>query len=155
MKTLSRLILLVIAIAIVDPVIAAGDPNEKAIDARQSVMSLQSWYAGTLFAMAKGKIEYDAEKASAAAANLKMVVHADSSGMWPEGTDNSGAYKGKTRALPEGWTKWDPKYGEDLVKATDAMADAAGNGLEALRAKIEALGDACSGCHDANRAEDF
>lgn len=155
MKTLSRLILLVVGIGIVGPTIAAGDPNEKAIDARQSVMSLQSWYAGTLFGMAKGDIPYDAEKASAAAAHLKMIANADSSGMWPEGTDNAGAYKGKTRALPEGWTEWDPKLGEALVQATDAMADAAGNGLEALRANIEALGDACSGCHDASRAEDF
>ena len=118
------------------------------------VMSLRSWYAGTLFGMAKGKIEYDAEKASAAAAHLKMMVNADSSGMWPQGSDNT-AYEGKTRALPEGWTEYDPKLGEAMVKAADAMADAAGNGLDALRANIEALGDACSGCHDANRAEDF
>ena len=151
---LSRLILLVVGLGLIGPVIAGEDANEYAIDARQSVMSLQSWYAGTLFGMAKGDIDYDAEKASAAAANLKMIVKADESGMWPEGSDNT-AYKGKTRALLEGWTEYDEKYFGALVEATDAMAAEAGNGLDALRANIGALGDACSGCHDAYRAEDF
>ena len=155
MKTLSRLILLIVGIGIVGPAIAAGDPNEYAIDARQSVMSLQSWYAGTLFGMAKGDIPYDAERASAAAANLKAAVEMDGSGMWPEGTDNSGAYKGNTRALPEGWSEYDAKYHDALVKSTNDMAAAAGNGIDALRANIEALGDSCSGCHDAYRSEDF
>ena len=155
MKVLSRLILLLVGIAVIYPALAASDdPNEGAIKARRALMTLHGWYGGTLFGMAKGKIDYDAGLAGTAAANLKMVANVDESAMWPEGSDNT-AYEGKTRALPKGWTDYDPKSHGALVSATDAMAAAAGNGLEALRANIEALGDACSGCHDAIRAEDF
>ena len=155
MKTFSRLVLLAVGMAITVPIVAAeDDPNEAAIDARRAVMKLHGWYAGTLFQMAKGDMEYNAEVASVAAANLKMIGNADQSTMWPEGSDNT-KYKGKTRALPEGWTEYDAKYGEAFAAATDAMADTAGNGLDALRANIGALGDSCSGCHDAYRAEDF
>ena len=154
MKLFTRLILLMVGFAAVAPVFSAEDPNEYAIEARQALMTLRGWYAGTLFGMAKGDIEYNAEAASAAAANLKMVANADEGAMWPEGSDNT-AYKGKTRAMPEGWTDYDAKYGEALGEASAAMADAAGNGIDALRANIGALGDACSGCHDAYRAEDF
>ena len=101
MKLFTRLILLMVGFAAVAPVFSAEDPNEYAIEARQALMTLRGWYAGTLFGMAKGDIEYNAEAASAAAANLKMVANADEGAMWPEGSDNT-AYKGKTRAMPEG-----------------------------------------------------
>ena len=155
MKLVSRVLLLVVGAAVVFPTFAASDdPNEGAIKARRAVMTLQGWYAGTLFGMAKGDIAYDAAVASTAAANLKMVANADGSAMWPEGSDNT-HYKGETRALPEGWSAYDPKYHDALVAATDAIAAEAGNGLDALRANIDTLGDSCSGCHDNNRAEDF
>ena len=155
MKKLSQFMLLVVGIAVILPTLAAEkDPNKNAIKARRAVMTLQSWYAGTLFGMAKGKIEYNADAAKNAAANLNMMANADGSNMWPEGSDNV-AYKGDTRAKMEGWTKYDKKYSQALKDATGAMAGAAGNGLEALRANIKALGDSCSGCHDEYRAKDF
>ena len=156
MTVLTRITLMVVGLAVATIPAYAGDddPNEKAIKARRAVMQLHSWYGGTLFAMAKGKIEYNAEAAATAAANLKMVVNADGSNMWPEGSHNE-AYPGKTRALEKGWTDYDPKYHTAMVEAADAMAAAAGNGLDALRANIGAVGDGCSGCHDAYRAEDF
>ena len=139
-NSLSRLTLLVVGIAIITvPIFAAeDDPNEGAIKARRAMMTLWSWYAGPLFQMAKGDMEYNAEVASVAAANLKMVANADESTMWPEGSDNT-KYKGKTRALSEGWTEYDAKYGEALVKSTTAMADAAGNGLDARCAPTSKL----------------
>ena len=155
MHYLSRLTLLLVALGVAGPGFAADDdPNEKAIKARRALMTLHSWYAGPLFQMAKGKMEYNAEAAATAAANLKMVVNADGSAMWPEGSHKA-AYPGKTRALEKGWSDYDPKYHDALVKAADMMAGAAGNGLDALQANIGALGDGCSGCHDAYRAEDF
>ena len=155
MKLLTQIVVLVVGLSMMSSLMAGNDDsNESAIKARRALMTLHSWYAGTLFGMAKGDIDYDANVAATAAANLKMVANADGSAMWPPGSDNS-AYKGKTRALPEAWEDYDPKYHQALVDATDAMAGAAGNGLDALRSNLKALGNACSGCHDAYRADDF
>ncbi len=134
--------------------LAAGDPNEKAIKSRKAVMTLQSWYAGPLFAMAKGDMEYDADMAKASAAALNTMATIKGDLMWPPGTDN-GAYAGETRALPEIWSTW-PEVGnkaQALSDATAALAGVAGDGLDALRSKIGAVGKACKGCHDDFRAE--
>lgn len=130
------------------------DPNERAIEARRALMKLHSWYAGPLFGMAKGNVAYDAEAAKIAAENLKMVLNADTSAMWPKGSHKA-AYPGKTRAIEKAWTQYDPKHRKAAEKAADDMAVAAGNGLDALRANIGALGNSCSGCHEATRAKDF
>lgn len=130
------------------------DPNERAIEARRALMKLHSWYAGPLFGMAKGDIDYNAEAAKTAAENLKMVLNADTSAMWPKGSHKA-AYAGKTRALEKAWTEYDPKHRKVAEKAVDDIVAAAGKGLDALRANIGALGNSCSGCHKATRAKDF
>ena len=135
---------------------ADDDPVLKAIKARQAGFQLYSFYAGHLFAMAKGEMEYDAELASTMAQNLNTVANLSNGAMWPQGSDNE-AYAGKTRALPEIWTTY-PAIGEKsqaLKDATAAMVEVAGNGLDALRSKIGAVGQSCKGCHDDFRAEDF
>ena len=156
MQSFTRWILVLIGLSLALSASAAKDPNEKAIKARRAVMTLQSWYAGPLFQMAKGDMEYNAEMAGTYAANLNTVVNAEAGAMWPEGTDN-GAYAGKTRALPEIWTTW-PAVGEKgqaLTEAVAALAEVAGGGLDALRSKIGDVGKACKGCHDDFRAEDM
>ena len=133
---------------------AGNDPNEQAIKARRALMQLHSWYGGTLFAMAKGDIDYDAETAARAAINLQMIVGADGANMWPADS-HSQNYPGQTRALAKAWSDYNPEYHANMVAAADAMAGAAGGGLDMLRSKIKAIGQGCSGCHDAYRAEDF
>ena len=132
---------------------AAGDPAEKAIEARRAVMTLQSWYAGPLFRMAKGAIPYDADAASRYAANLDAIVNADGSAMWPEGSDHR-AYP-ETHALPEIWSAGSEVGERDqaLKEAVAALAEVAGDGLDALRSRIGPVGNACSGCHDDYREE--
>ena len=132
------------------------DPNVKAIEARQSHMQLYSFYAGHLFAMAKGKMEYDADLAKAMAENLNAVGNLKNGAMWPQGTDNE-AYPGKTRALPENWTNYPAaaEKGKQFKAAAAKMAEVSGNGLDALRGSIGDLGQSCKGCHDDFRAEDF
>ena len=149
-----RWIAVLLGLSLALPASAAQDPNEKAIEARIAVMKLQSWYAGPLFQMAKGDVEYDAETARTYAANLNTMVNVDAGAMWPEGTDNK-SYEGKTRALPELWTTWPEagKKAEALSEAAAALAEVAGDGLDALRSKIGAVGKACKGCHDDFRAE--
>lgn len=133
---------------------AAGDPVDKAIEARRALMTLQSWYAGPLFQMAKGAISYDADAASRYAANLDAIVNADGGAMWPEGSDNR-AHPGETRALAAIWSA-DSEVGERnqaLKEAVAALAEVAGDGLDALRSRIGPVGNACSGCHDDYREE--
>ena len=154
MQSFTRWLVVLLGLTLGLSALAAGDPNEKAIKARKAVMALQSWYAGPLFAMAKGDLDYDAGMASVNAAHLNMMANVEGGAMWPQGTDN-GAYAGKTRALPEIWTTW-PAVGEKdqaLKDAAAALAEVAGDGLDALRSKIGAVGKACKGCHDDFRAE--
>ena len=154
MHSFTRWILVAVGLTLALSASAADDPNEKAIKSRRSVMSLQSWYAGPLFQMAKGDMEYDAEMAGTYAAHLNIIANLDGGAMWPPGTDN-GAYAGKTRGLPEIWSTY-PAVGEKdqaLKDAAAALAEVAGGGLDALRSKIGAVGKACKGCHDDFRAE--
>ena len=154
MHSFARWILVVIGLSLAFSASAAKDPNEKAIKARKAVMTLQSWYAGPLFTMAKGDMEYDAEMAKTYAEHLNTVANVEGGAMWPQGTDN-GAYEGKTRALAEIWTTYPEvaKKGEALSEAAAALAAVAGDGLDALRSKIGPVGKACKGCHDDFRAE--
>lgn len=154
MYSFARWMLAVVGLSLAFSVSAAKDPNEKAIEARKAVMKLQSWYAGPLFQMAKGDMEYDAEMAKSFAMHLDMMARVEGGAMWPQGTDN-GAYPGETRALPELWSTW-PAVGEKaeaLSEATAALAAVAGDGLGALRSQIGAVGKSCKGCHDDFRAK--
>ena len=154
MHSFARWMLVVVGLTLAFSASAAKDPNEKAIKARKAVMTLQSWYAGPLFQMAKGDMEYNAEAATAFAAALSTMASIKGDMMWPPGTDN-GAYEGKTRALPEIWSAWPEagKKAEALSEAAAALSEVAGDGLDALRSKIGPVGKACKGCHDDFRAE--
>ena len=154
MQSFTRWLVVAAGLTVAVSALAAGDPNEKAIKSRKAVMTLQSWYAGPLFGMAKGDLDYDADMATANAAALHTMATIKGDMMWPPGTDN-GAYEGMTRALPEVWSTW-PAAGEKaqaLSDATAALSGVAGDGLDALRSRIGAVGKACKGCHDDFRAE--
>ncbi len=137
------------------PAFAAKDPNLKIIKARQSIMQLRVFNAGPLFAMAKGKIDYNAELASTLSNNLLLMTKMNNGRAWAKGTDNV-AYKGKTAALPEIWSTY-PKVaekGKAYVKAVTELAAVAGYGVDALRSKIRPLGKSCKGCHDDFREKE-
>jgi cytochrome c556 len=157
MNLLKKLTLTLLGLALLASAFAAdNDPVEKAIKARIAAMTIRSWNAGPLFGMAKGKIDYDADLAAALANNLKVEAHMSNASMWPDGSDNV-AYKGKTRSLPEVWSTWPAvgEAGQAYKDATVALAEVAGNGLEALQSKIGDLGNSCKDCHDDFRAEDM
>lgn len=139
----------------VQPVLA--DPIEKAISARRGYMQVIGFNAGPLFGMAKGSVAYDAKKAQAHADNLKAIASITTDGMWPKGSENGGTYKGKTRALPAIW-ETNPKFVEAdnaWKAAVMELANDAGKGLDALKAKVTELGKSCGGCHKPFRAKDF
>ena len=146
----TRLTLFIIGLTFVAPAFAAEkDPNLKLIKARQSEMQLRSFSAGPLFGMAKGQVAYDAETASKLANNLKALLELDMGRAWAKGTGND-AYAGKTTALPEIWSTYPEisEKGQAYAKAVNELAAVAGNGLDALKGKIGALGKGCKGCHD-------
>ena len=142
------------AIATTAPVIA--DPLDDAIKARRSYYQVVKFNAGPLFGMAKGKVAYDAKKAQTFADNLKALTSMTNGAMWPKGSDNV-AKKGKTRALPAIWSTQPDivEKSKAFKKAVAELASAAGQGLDALRPKVGALGQSCGGCHKPFRAKDF
>lgn len=142
--------LIVIGLSFIAPAFAAEkDPNLKLIKARQSDMQIRSFSAGPLFGMAKGKMPYDAELASKLANNLKTLLELDMGRAWKKGTGND-AYPGKTTALPKIWTNYPDvaEKGKAYAKAVDELVAVAGNGLDALKGTIGAVGKGCKGCHD-------
>jgi len=81
-----RVALAIGGIATVLAVPAFADNIDDAIKARQSYYQLVKHNAGVLFGMAKGKIEYDADKASVHAANLDALAKMSVSSLWPAGS---------------------------------------------------------------------
>ena len=133
----------------------SGEAEDKAIKARQAVMQLLSFNLGKLGAMVKGDMEYDAEKATLAANNLKAVAHIRQDAMWPKGTAMEEAgMEGKTWAKKAAWDTYPAvaKKHEALVAAADKMADAAGGGVDAIKGAIGAVGGSCKGCLEDFRA---
>lgn len=134
---------------------AADDPNVALIEARQGEMELRAYSVGPLFAMAKGKMPYDAEQAAKLAGNLKVLMQIDMGRAYAPGTGND-KYPEETHALPEIWSTY-PKVaekGKEYAASVDELVAVAGDGLDALRSKIGAVGDACKGCHDDFREEE-
>jgi len=147
-----------IALAALFPIssFAVDDAIKDQIEARQSIMNIYGFSMGTLGAMAKGKMDYDAKLASAAAGNLHLASQMDGSMMWAPGTDNSvSELKDLTSAKPEGWSQYEKvsKIGDDFDAAAAKLAAEAGNGLDALRASIGGVGKTCKGCHDITKAK--
>jgi cytochrome c556 len=144
--------LLVIGLTLSVPGMAAKDPNKSAIKARQGEMQLRAFNAGPLFAMAKGKMEYDADKASMLANNLVKLLDIDIRSAWVKGTDNEN-YPDNTTSLPKIWTTYPEigKYGKKYATAVRELAAVAGEGKSKLKSKIGALGKSCKGCHDEFR----
>lgn len=134
---------------------ATAGEFDKQIKARKAQMQLYAWNLGTLGAMAKGAVPYDAEKAKRAAGNLLTLTGLGDGAMWPPGSDST-ANEGATRAKAEAWAADSEvgKFGKALNAAATKMADIAGNGLEAVQGEMKAVGDACGACHKKYREEE-
>lgn len=154
MKKIISVIGIVAALAALSPSVFAGE-FESEIKARQSVMRIFAFNIGILGAMAKGEKEYDAALAQTSANNLNAAVMMNNGAMWPMGSDmSSPGLADKTKAKATIWTNY-PKVAEkhtSLAVATAAMVGVAGNGLDAIRSNIGAVGKGCQACHEAFRA---
>ncbi len=129
-------------------------PHDNAIKARKALMQLYGYSMGTLGAMAKGKMDYDAAIAQEMADNLNAAANMGQSTMWPAGSDSETAGNAKNRALAAIWDTY-PAIGEKseaMVTAAANLQANAGQGLDALRGAVGDAGKACKGCHDDFRA---
>lgn len=121
------------------------------VKARQGQFNLLALNLGILGGMAKGQIEFDQDRAQAAADNLVAISMVSQGEMWPEGTDSMSI--DGTRAKPEIWDNLD-----DVVKKWGAVGEAAtkmqaaiADGKDAIGPNMGALGGACKACHDDYR----
>ena len=155
MKTLTKLTMMVVCLALTLPAFAAKDPKKGAIKARQGEMQIRAFNLGPMMAMAKGKMPYDAEKAQTMADNLKVMLQLKNGAAWMQGTSNK-EYPDDTTALPKIWETW-PKiadYGKEYAKAVNELAAVAGKGKEPFGKAIKDVGKACKSCHDDFRKKD-
>ena len=152
MRPIISAIAVAAVLGVTAPLVLAQDAKQS-IGARQGYMKLTSFYLGQLGAMAKGEVEYDAERAKMIAASLELVSQVDQSAMWPQGSDNA-AMADQTRALPAIWETWPAvaDVGAAYGEAVAALAASAGDGLEALQAGVGGVGKQCGACHDKFRA---
>lgn len=124
---------------------------EAAIKYRQSVMTLQNYHLGRIFAMVNGRVPFDAKVAAEDAAVVDLVDHLPFVA-FTVGSD-TGA---KTAAKPEIW-KERAKFDAMAVKLQEETAKlhaAAKTGsLDAIKPAVGAVAEACKACHDLYRKE--
>ena len=147
-----NLILCLAAVAFSGALVA--EEFEKQIEGRQAYMGVLGYNMGMLGGMASGKMDYDADLASAAANNLALAAKMNNSTMWPQGSDMDNAED--TRAKAALWANFPEvvEHLDDLKTASASLASTAGNGLSALQKGLKPVGQTCKGCHDDFRAKD-
>lgn len=134
----------------------AESAGEKVAEARRAYFKLIGTNMGPLGAMAKGKIDYDADTARLHAGNLAAMTTYNAAPHFAAGTSNADL-PGKTRLLPAAFTDnagFMQDY-KDFVGAVEALNAVAGDGKAALGPAVGQLGGTCKACHDDYRAKDF
>lgn len=147
---------ILIALACALPVVAHAAEPEEVAAARIGYFKLVGLEMGGLSAMAQGKAPYDATRAKALAADLRVLGSYSHDDLLMPGTSNADL-PGKTRALPAIWQNLEDYQAKGVAffEAVAAVNEAAGNGAEALAPAVGKLGGTCKACHDDYRAKDF
>lgn len=134
--------------------IAADDPNEVALEARQGFFQMLGFNMGKLAGMAKGDVPYDEAAAVAAATNINALSRYDVTQHFIPGTSTA-ELGTETQAKPEIFTDmagFSAKFA-DLQKAADGIPEAVKGGQDKVGPVVAALGAACKACHDSYRAQ--
>ena len=136
--------------AIALPAAAQFAKPEDAIKYRKANMTLMSAHIGRIFAMANGRIPFDA-KAVADNADMAAAVT-----KWQFTGFVDGSETGDTKADPKIWTERDKfnTAGATLQEAVTKLNVTAKSGnLDAIKAAVGDAGKACKACHDNYRKE--
>jgi len=136
--------------AIALPAAAQFAKPEDAIKYRKAAMTVMNTHVGRIFAMANGRVPFDAK---AAAENAEVAAAVTK---WQFTGFIDGSDKGDTKAEPKIWTEKD-KFNaaattlqESIVKLNAAAKT--GN-LDTIKAAVGETGKACKACHDSYRKE--
>ena len=127
---------------------AGGHDGNPAANARQAHMKLYAFNLDVIGAMAKGEVDYNAEIARSTANNLLALAMMHQDAYWAPGTSTV-ELGNETRALPSIWEDGS-RFGDigvQLIEAASQLAEAAGEGQDAMRGAIRGVGGACSACH--------
>lgn len=137
------------------PAATLAQDFENQVAARQGQFKVMALNLGMLGGMARGTVEYDADTAALAAANLVAISQLDQAFHWPEGSDN--IMLDTTRAQPSIWEDFDDfaSKWQDYGTQAAALADVAATGQEALGPAVGALGGTCQACHEAHRGPEL
>jgi cytochrome c556 len=120
---------------------------EAAIKYRQSAMYLQNDHLGRLFAMANGRVPFDA-KVAAEQIEIISVLNRLQFAAFIDGSD-----KGNTRAKPEVWTEKD-KFAAAVAKSQEDVGKLVAvktGSLDQIKTAVGAVGESCKACHDNYR----
>lgn len=139
MNTLTK-VSTVLALVAGGAMIAHAKVTNPAVKARQAAMSTIGDSMKVLGGMAKGKMAFDAEKASAATAAIVAKAKMVPQLFEAQETDP------ETEAKPEIWANW-----EKFTGNADALQVAAGGvdttSLEGVQTGVMKLAEACKECH--------
>ncbi|WP_417241486.1 c-type cytochrome [Celeribacter sp.] len=124
--------------------------------ARRAFYTLVGFEMDTLAGMAQGKIDYDAEAASATAKDILALTAYTTADLYAPGTSNDDL-PGETRAKADIWANMADFQADGMAfyQAVVELNDVAGNGLDALQPAVGKMGGTCKACHDDFRAKDF
>jgi cytochrome c556 len=129
--------------------IQAGEGGDvaRAIEYRQSLMTILAWNMKPMGAMMKQKMPYDQAAFARHAQDLAAAAQLDLLAGFPmdsEGDDSD--------ALPDIWLDFEgfqQKY-KDLQSASNDLSQVAGSGdMAKIKPAFEALGKTCKACHRA------
>ena len=132
----------------------AETPEESAT-ARQAFYKSVGAQMGALTRIVRG--DYDADAASATAAELLSVAQTfDPAVLYMEGSSKE-ELPGKTRALKKIWDEPEAfgEVGTAFYGAIVELNEVAGTGEDAFKAAFGKLGGTCKACHDDFRAAKF
>jgi cytochrome c556 len=150
MKHLTLLALAVAGIVTALPAAAQFAKPEDAVKYRQSAMALQGATLGRVFAMANGRVPFDAK---VAAENIEIIAMLNKLQF---SAFTEGSEVGNTRAKPIVWTQKE-KFAAEIKKNQEAVARLAAAGktgnVDEIKTAVGAVGASCKSCHDEFRKE--
>lgn len=145
---------LLVFISVVGAVRAADTDINAAIEDRRANLKGISKQIRVLSGMAKGEVDYDAAKATAAATTInENAANLTAPALWPAGSDRLATEHDGNRAKAAIWDDIDAFLAgfTELETASATLAAEAGNGLDALKASIGPAGKTCKACHQDYR----
>ncbi len=129
------------------------DQAERAVETRQSVLHLMAWNISPLGAMARDRMEFDADRVATNAERLLALSKMLSDAFGPDTRGNDV----ETEALDVIWENpadFTAKVQANM-EAASALVEVSATGDEgAIKEAIGRLGSTCGSCHDDFRVDD-